>query len=223
MGLILHSYWRSTTSLRVRAALNLKGVAYQLRNVDLLAQEHSTAEFASISPGKAVPALQLAGGQVLTQSLAILDWLEDRYPTPPLLPVDALARARVRAAAQHIALDIHPVNNLKVQQYLKGPMKQSHTSVVEWVNHWICEGFHSFQRLIDHSSRFCFGEQPGLADLCLVGQMVNARRFDCDLNAFDRLCQIDDACRTIPAISLAIDAGKPTDNMTTEQGKICRS
>lgn len=209
MTLRLYSYWRSTTSLRVRAALNLKAVPYVIEPVNLLEGEQKAAEYVRLNPGKGVPSLVLEDGTVLVQSMAILDWLEQAYPEPPLLPQDPVARAKVQAAAHQIAMDIHPVNNLKVLGYLKGRLGQDQAACVDWMNHWMHEGFTAFQAMIGPGGDFCFGDQPGLADLCLVGQMVNARRWGCDLTPFERLVEIDENCRAVEAIARAMPEQQP--------------
>lgn len=206
--MILYGYWRSTTSLRVRAALNLKGLAYETRPVNLLDGAQRAPEYAALNPGRGVPTLVLDDGTVLTQSMAILDWLEETYPDPALLPSDPLARAHVRAAAQVIAMDVHPVNNLRVVGHLKR-MGHSADEVRDWMCHWMAEGFSAFQRLIAPTGRFGFGDAPTQADLCLVGQMVNARRWGLDMTPFARLVEIDEAARAIPAIHAALPEHQP--------------
>lgn len=206
--MILYSYWRSTTSLRVRAALNLKGLSYDLRPVNLLEGAQRAPEYAALNPIKGVPALVLDNGSVLTQSMAILDWLEEVYPEPALLPADPQARAHVRAAAQVVAMDIHPVNNLKVVAYLKS-LGRDQNDATAWMCHWMEKGFAAFQKLIAPQGRYCFGDALTQADLCLVGQMVNARRWGLDLTPFDRLAAIDEAARTIPEIAAAMPENQP--------------
>lgn len=204
----LYSYWRSTTSLRLRAALNLKGIAYEIVPVDLVAGDQRSDAYRAMNPGQGVPSLVLDDGIVLTQSMAILDYLDTVHPMPPLLPQDPVARARVRAAADQIALDIHPVNNLKVVNHLKS-LGHTQDEAVTWMNHWMTEGFTAFQGLIRPDTPFCFGEAPGLADLCLVGQMYNARRWGCDLAPFARLVEIDARCQDIDAIARAMPEAQP--------------
>ncbi|WP_323768122.1 maleylacetoacetate isomerase [Marinovum sp.] len=204
----LYSYWRSTTSIRVRAALNLKGLAYEIQPVDLVAGAQRGTEYAAVNPGHGVPALVLDDGSVLTQSLAILDYLDEAHPEPPLLPDGAVARARARAAAHQIALDIHPVNNLKVINRLKS-MGHSPDETVDWMAHWMTEGFAAFQRLIRPDTPFSFGEIPGLADLCLVAQVYNARRWELDLAPFARLVEIDARCQQVEAIARAMPDRQP--------------
>ena len=206
--MILYSYWRSTTSLRVRAALNLKGVAYETRPVNLVDGAQRSADYTAINPVQGVPALVLDDGQVLTQSMAILDWLEETHPTPSLLPADPVARAQVRAAAQVIALDIHPVNNLKVLSYLKS-LGHDQNAVTAWMCYWMARGLTAYQSLILPSGRYSFGDDVTQADLCLVGQMVNARRWGLDLSPFARLVDIDTAARSLPAIIAAMPENQP--------------
>lgn len=205
---MLYSYWRSTTSLRVRAALNLKGVPYDIRSVNLPDGAQQRSDYAALNPARGVPTLVLDDGTVLTQSMAILEWLEEAYPSTALLPSDPVARAQVRAAAQIIAMDIHPINNLKVTEHLKG-MGHSADEVSDWMRHWMVQGFVAFQGMISPEGPFSFGASPTQADLCLVGQMVNARRWGLDLTPFARLVSIDEAARAIPAIAAALPENQP--------------
>lgn len=206
--MILYSYWRSTTSLRVRAALNLKGVPYETRPVNLLEGAQRSPDYSALNPVQGVPTLVLNDGTVLTQSMAILDWLDETYPDPALLPSDPVERAHVRAAAQIIAMDIHPINNLKVTEHLKG-MGHSADEVSDWMRHWMAQGFAAFQAMISPEGPFSFGASLTQADLCLVGQMVNARRWGLDLTPFARLVSIDEAARAIPAIAAALPENQP--------------
>lgn len=206
--MILYSYWRSTTSFRVRAVLNLKGLDYEIRSVNLLEGAQSAPDYATLNPVKGVPTLMLDDGVILTQSMAILDWLEEVYPEPPLLPEGPVARAHVRAAAQVIAMEVHPVNNLKVISYLKS-LGHDQQTAIDWMRHWIGKGFAAYQRLIAPEGRFSFGDALTQADLCLVGQMVNARRWGLDLSPFARLVQIDEVVRTIPQIAAALPENHP--------------
>ena len=204
----LYSYWRSTTSYRVRIALNLKGISHQTVPVDLVAGEQRTPDYAGLNPGQGVPTLVLSDGTVLTQSMAILDWLEETSPEPPLLPRDPVARAQVRAAALTIATDIHPVNNLRVVGKLK-TMGHGQEETIAWMNEWMLRGFASFSQLIDADAPFCFGTGPGLADLCLVPQLYNAHRWGCDLSPFPRLTEIEARCRDLPAFHAARPEAQP--------------
>lgn len=205
----LYSYWRSTTSFRVRAALNLKGLDYDIHPINLVAGAQRGADYTALNPSQGVPTLILDDGTVLTQSMAILGWLEETHPTPALLPEDAVARAHVRAAADCIALDIHPVNNLRVLGHIKGPLGHDQQEAVAWMQHWMHEGFTAFQSLIRPDTRYTFGDQITLADLCLVGQMINARRWELDLAPFARLVDIDTRAREVDAIARAMPDNQP--------------
>jgi len=204
----LYTYWRSTTSYRVRIALNLKGLAYEAVPVDLVAGNQRSPEYTALNPGQGVPTLVLDEGTALTQSMAILDWLEESHPDPALLPADPLARARVRAAALTIATDTHPVNNLRVVGKLKA-LGHSQDEATEWMNDWMTRGFAVFAGLIKPDTAFCFGNAPGLADLCLVPQLYNAHRWGCDLSAFARLSEIETRCLALPAFAAARPETQP--------------
>ena len=200
----LYTYWRSTTSYRVRIALNLKGIAVTAIPVNLVAGEQNTTDYVTLNPGQGVPTLVLDDGTVLTQSMAILDWLEEAHPDPALLPREPITRAKVRAAALTIAADIHPVNNLRVISKLK-LMGHTQDEAITWMNGWMTRGFIAFSRLIAQDGPFCFGDPPGLADLCLVPQLYNAHRWGCDLKPFARLTEIEARCLALPAF----DAARP--------------
>ncbi len=204
----LYSYWRSTTSFRVRAALNLKGLDYDYVPVNLLEGDQRAEAFGQVNPIRGVPVLELDDGTRIGQSMAILRYL-DRIAAPVLLSEDPVQAALEEAAAHAIALDIHPVNNLKVLAYLKDPLGHSQDDTVTWMRHWMHEGFTAFDAQIRPDTPLCFGDAPGLADLCLVGQMVNARRWGLDLVPFPRLVAIDDACRAIDAIARALPEAQP--------------
>ncbi|WP_420409778.1 maleylacetoacetate isomerase [Hoeflea sp.] len=204
----LYTYWRSTTSYRVRIALNLKGLAHQPIPVNLVAGEQKTVKFATINPGLGVPALELDDGTILTQSMAILDWLEETAPEPALLPLEPVERAEVRAAALVIATDIHPVNNLRVIGRLKA-MGHDQDACVDWMNDWMTMGFEAFAKMIRSDTPFCFGHSPGLADLCLVPQLYNAHRWGCDLSGFSRLTDIEQRCLALPAFDEARPENQP--------------
>lgn len=201
--LTLYSYWRSTTSYRVRAALNLKGVPFETVPVDLLAGAQKDADYAEMNPGKGVPTLVLEDGSVLTQSLAILDYIEARWPEPALLPADPLARARVQAAAYTMAVDVHPVNNLRVVTHLRDAYGADADGVMDWMRHWMVEGFMAFETLVQDDTPFAFGHAPDLADLCLVAQVYNAHRWGVDVTPFPKVQRIEAACLNVPAIAAA--------------------
>jgi maleylacetoacetate isomerase len=204
----LYTYWRSSTSYRVRIALNLKGLVWEAVPVNLVAGEQNAEAYAALNPGQAVPTLVLDDGTVLIQSMSILEWLDERYPAPPLLPEDPVKRARVRAAALVIAADIHPVNNLKVVAKLR-KMGHSQDDVVEWMQDWMARGFHAFAALIGQDTQFCFGDTPGLADLCLVPQLYNAHRWGLELAPFARLVDIEKRCLEISAFDSARPENQP--------------
>jgi maleylacetoacetate isomerase/maleylpyruvate isomerase len=195
----LYTYWRSSAAYRVRIALELKGIAYQSVAVHLVRNggEQLSAAYRAINPSAAVPALEIDGGTILTQSLAIIEFLDETYPTPSLLPRDPLLRARARAAAQSIACDVHPINNLRVAQYLKRTLGHSQDDVVSWMRHWMRVGFDAYARIIDQTGPFSFGASPSIADLCLVPQLYNAQRWGVDLGGLERLLTIEKACRGI--------------------------
>lgn len=186
-ALILHGYWRSGTSYRTRIALNIKGAAYEQAPVDLRAGEQKSEAFHALNPQGLVPALETPDG-VLTQSSAILEWLEERYPEPPLLPSAPGERAIVRAMAMAVACDIHPLNNLRVLKYLKHPLGQEQPVIDSWIAHWIAEGFAALEAMIArHGGRFAFGDSLTLADCHLVPQYYAAQRYGVDCSTYPRL------------------------------------
>lgn len=201
--LILHDYWRSGTSYRTRIALNLKGVAFESRPVDLRAGQQGSDGYRSLNPQGLVPALQV-DGQVLTQSPAILEWIEETFPQPPLLPRDALGRAQVRAMAALVACDIHPLNNLRVLKALKGEFEADQAALNRWAGRWIHPGFAALEALVArHGAGWAWGATPSLADCCLVPQVYSARRFNIDLAAYPRLVAIEAAAAVHPAFVAA--------------------
>jgi len=198
----LYTYWRSTASYRVRIVLELKGIAIEHIPVHLAhrdgGQQHSDA-YDTINPGHTVPSLVLDDGTAIIQSLAIMSYLDEICPEPALLPSYPVERAKVRAAAQLIACDIHPLNNLRVLKYLKQQLGHDNNETLAWMTHWMQRGFSAFQALVKTDTEFCFGHQPGLADVCLVAQLYNAHRWGVDLAGFSRLTEIEQSCRAIPA------------------------
>jgi maleylacetoacetate isomerase len=201
----LYTFWRSSAAYRARIALNLKGIAFDSVSKKLGAGEQYAPDYLELNPQGFVPAL-VDEGQVITQSLALIEYLDETHPEPPLLPPDPLGRARVRAMALAIACDIHPLNNLRVLNYLKGPLAQPQAAVDTWYRHWIAEGFRALERLAnDHSGdgRHLYGTGVTLADVCLVPQLYNARRFDTDLTPFPTLVAIGTALETLPAFAAA--------------------
>ena len=212
-ALTLYSYWRSSAAYRVRIGLNLKGLDYALVPVHLVrdgGQQHAPG-YAALNPQQLVPALR-DGQRVLTQSLAILEYLEETRPQPPLLPVDAAGRARVRALAQLVACDIHPLNNLRVLQFFDRQWNVPQAERDDWVLYWMREGFAAMETMLAASpdtGRYCHGDMPGLADCCLLPQLYNARRFTLDLAPFPTLRRIEAACLQLPAFDAARPENQP--------------
>jgi maleylacetoacetate isomerase len=195
----LIGYYRSSAAYRVRIALNLKGLTAEHGSVHLAKGEQKEPAFAALNPQKLVPVLE-DGRDRLFQSLAILEYLEETHPEPPLLPTEPAARARVRALAQIVACEIHPLNNLRVLGYLTGELEISEEAKLAWYRHWIAEGLGALEAILAASpdtGRFCHGDMPGLADVCLVPQLFNARRFDCPFFAYPTLLRIDAACESL--------------------------
>jgi maleylacetoacetate isomerase len=195
----LYGYWRSSAAYRVRIALALKGLAYESVEVNLLAGEQRDAAFRAHNPQGLVPALEI-DGTVIGQSLAIIDYLDALYPDPPLVPREPLARARVLAQALVIAADIHPITNLRVLQRLAGQFGADQPAKDDWYRHWIAEGFTALEEMAGDGP-FLGGDAPNLADICLVPQMYNARRFFLPLEAYPKLVAADAATQAIPAIA----------------------
>ncbi|AXS40318.1 maleylacetoacetate isomerase [Breoghania sp. L-A4] len=211
---VLHDYFRSSAAYRVRIALNLKGIDYTQHAVNLIRDggEHLSDAYRAINPQARVPSLETADGDVLIQSPAILEWLEETHPTPPLLPAGTMARARIRAVAAIIACDIHPLNNLGVMGYLKGPLGCTQDAVNAWYAHWVYKGFSAIETLLrraETSGPFAFGDLPTLADVYLVPQVFNARRFNVPLDAYPRIVAADAACADIPAFAKAHPSRQP--------------
>jgi len=204
--MILYGYALSSASYRVRIALNLKGLEVATVPVHLRRGEQRQPEFLQLNSQGFVPALRLDDGEVLTQSMAIIEYLDERYPQPPLLPAAPAARARARALCQLIACDVHPLNNLRVLKYLEAQLGLDEDARNAWYRHWIQAGFEALEQSLTRdapSGRFCHGESPGMADVLLVPQVFNARRFSVDLAPYPRITAIDAACREIPAFAAA--------------------
>ncbi|RYF37409.1 MAG: maleylacetoacetate isomerase [Comamonadaceae bacterium] len=210
----LHNYFRSSASFRVRIALELKGLAYEYIPVHIARGEHKQEPFTSLSADGLVPLLEV-DGQRLTQSMAIIEYLDEQHPAPALLPADALGRAQVRALAQCIACDTHPVNNLRVLKYLSGTLHLDDEAKNAWYRHWCREGLEAFERQLVQrpasvaTSAFCHGDTPTLADLCLVPQIFNARRFAADLTGLPRTMAAFDACMALAAFQKAQPSSCP--------------
>ena len=205
----LYGYWRSSASYRVRIALALKGIAYDQVPINLAQGAQTSVGFTMMNPQGFVP--YLIDGEVgLNQSLAIIEYLDETYPDPPLLPADAVARARVRGAALQIACDIHPLNNLRVLQYLKRELGQEQAAIDTWYRHWVETGFAALEELAEGATgTFLFGAAPTLADVCLVPQMWNARRLQADIARFPRLVAIDMRLNALPAVAAARPEAQP--------------
>ncbi|MFM7027123.1 MAG: maleylacetoacetate isomerase [Chakrabartia sp.] len=209
MTLRLYDYWRSSAAYRVRIALNLKGVAYEAVPISLVDGAQASADYKAKNPQGLVPMLEV-GDLRLTQSLAIIDWLDATYAEPRFLPAAPAARAAELAKALMIAADIHPINNLRVLKYLKRDLGQDQAAIDGWARHWITEGFAALEAMTPPDQPFLGGAQPGLADICLIPQMANARRVDTPLEAFPKLVAIDARATVLDAFARAHpDAVKP--------------
>ena len=211
--LCLYSYWRSSAAYRVRIGLNLKGLPYDIMPVHLLRDggEQRTEAFREANPQMLVPVLQ-HGQRMLRQSMSILEYVDEMWPERPLLPATARHRQRVRALAQVVACDIHPLNNLRVLQYFENEWGVPQAERETWAKHWMAEGFAAFEALLhDHPSTgdYCDGDVPTLADCCLVPQVYNARRFGVDLSPYPTILRIEEACLRLPAFQAARPENKP--------------
>jgi maleylacetoacetate isomerase len=210
----LYSYFRSSAAYRVRIALNLKGLPYEMESIHLTKEggRQFSDAFRAVNPQMRVPALELSSGEILTQSLAIIAYLDEVFPDPPLLPAEALDRARVRAAAQVVACDIHPLNNLIVLRYLKRTLNHEQAEIDAWYHHWVIEGFTALEKMIaqmNASGPYCFGSHVTLADICLVPQVFNARRLKVPLDAFPRIVAVETACLRLAAFDKARPENQP--------------
>ena len=207
--LVLHDYWRSSACYRVRIALNLKGLEYQIRPVHLInngGEQHS-AEHHALNPQERVPVL-MVGRRTVRQSMAIIEYLEESHPKPQLLPPGLRERAHVRSLAQLIACDVHPLNNLRVMQYLENELGVAAPARETWMRHWMALGLRAFEEILaadDARGVFCHGDTPGLADACLIPQVYNAQRFNLDLTPYPNIRAINERCLALPAF----DAARP--------------
>ena len=203
----LYTFFRSSASYRVRIALNLKGIPYDAAFISLPKNEQTQPDYLNVNPQGRVPTLDVDGG-ILIQSPAILEYIEEVYPEPPLLPRDLMARAKIRAVSAVVGCDIHPLNNSGTLAYLKGRMGQDETAVNAWYAHWVEEGFKAIEPLIEPGP-FAFGGAPSLADIYLVPQVYNARRFKVPLAAFPKIAAVDAACGEIEAFKAASPERQP--------------
>ncbi|MCH7334933.1 maleylacetoacetate isomerase [Acinetobacter sp. NIPH 2699] len=205
----LYSYFRSSAAYRVRIALNLKQLAYETQAIHLVKNEQQQADYQALNPSQLLPTLMDAD-QTLLQSISILEYLEEAYPEVALLPKNLADRAKVRAFAQAIACDIHPLNNLRVLKYLQHELAVSDVQKNSWYQHWMLQGFKSLEvQLQDSNGQFCFGTQATFADCCLIPQVYNAKRFKVDLTAFPKIESIYQHCLTIPAFLHAAPEKQP--------------
>ena len=212
-ALTLYSYWRSSAAYRVRIGLNLKGLAYETRPVHLVRDggEQHADDYRALNPQALVPML-VDGERRITQSLAILEYLDETFPKPALLPADTRGRARVRSLAMLVACDIHPLNNLRVLQYLKRENGLEQPAIDAWMLHWMREGFAAMEAMLADApgtGTFCLGETPTIADCCLVPQLYNARRFALDLSPYPTLVRIEADCLALPAFDAARPESQP--------------
>jgi len=206
----LHTYFRSSAAFRVRIALNLKGLAYAPAFVHLPRGEHRAPAYGTINPQALVPTLD-DDGRLLTQSLAIIEYLDETHPKPRLLPGDALGRARVRSLAMLIACEIHPVNNLRILQHLKRALGQNDEQVNAWYRHWIADGFQKLEAELARGATgsFCHGDAPTMADCCLVPQVFNAQRYQCDTSPYPTVMRVFAACMKLDAFDRAQPSKQP--------------
>jgi maleylpyruvate isomerase len=206
----LYSYYRSSAVYRVRIALNLKGLAYDMESVHLVKDggHNRRAEFRAVNPQMRLPALVAPTGDVLIQSLAIIEYLDETHPDPPLLPTEPIARARARALAQIIACDIHPLNNIGPLRYLKNQMHQEQSAIDAWYHHWVVAGFEAYEALLGAGPYSC-GSDLTIADICLVPQVYNARRLKVPLDNYPKIVAVDAACLKLPAFDRARPENQP--------------
>ena len=206
----LYNYFRSSASFRVRTALQLKGLAYEYVPVHLVKGEQRDPALAALAAEHLVPVLELEDGRRLTQSMAIIEYLDETHPQPALLPRDAVGRARVRALAQIVACEVHPLNNLRVLKYLVHELKADEPAKNAWYRHWVDLGLQAYEaHLAEQPGAFSHGDAPTLADCCLVPQIFNAQRFDCDLSGLPRTMAVFDACMKLPAFQQAQPSACP--------------
>ncbi|WP_093086690.1 maleylacetoacetate isomerase [Sphingobium sp. AP50] len=207
--MVLHGYWRSTSSYRVRIALNLKGIEYDQVTHDLRTGEQAAPDYVALNPQRLVPTLD-TGDVLLTQSIAIIEWLEEQYPEPRLLPEAPHDRAAVRAMSDIVACDIHPLNNVRVLNAIKNDLGANATQTSAWISHWIQSGFTAIEALIEkHGGTYAFGDMPTMADCCLVPQLYSAERFEVDVSAYPRILAATEAASRLPAFEKAHPSRQP--------------
>lgn len=212
----LFTYFRSSAAYRVRIALNLKGIDVDYEPVNLVLAEQKAEGYRAVNPQGLIPALELDDGRIISQSLAICEWLDAEYKEPVLIPNDSYEAAAVRAFALSIACDIHPVNNLRLLQYLEKDIELGEQARGDWYRHWVVQGFNALEQILEgHAGQsnikgpFCFGVNPGLADIFLVPQVFNACRFNVDMSVYPRMTAVDAACKEIPAFINAHPDNQP--------------
>jgi maleylpyruvate isomerase len=209
--MLLYTYFRSSAAFRVRIALNLKGLPYDHAAVSLPKGAHRKDDYGAINPQQLVPAL-IDSEQLLTQSLAIIEYLEEKHPEPPLLPKELLERARVRSLSLLIACEIHPLNNLRVLQHLKRGLGQDEDGINKWYRHWVAEGLAKFEADLTRTpgtGKYCHGDTPTLADCCLVPQIFNAKRYECNLSPYPATMRVFDTCMQHEAFDKAQPMKQP--------------
>ena len=206
----LYSYFRSSAAYRVRIALNLKGIDYDIIPVNLLTGEQSSSDYKEINPQGLVPCLDTGQG-VLTQSLAILEWLEENHPQQPILPADPWHKAQARSLAYAISCDIHPVNNLRILKYLQNELQHSDDEKIHWYQHWIENGFSALETQLGESD-FCCSDEPGIADICLIPQVFNAHRFKVDMEPYPKISAVYKRCSLLEAFIDAAPENQPDAN-----------
>jgi maleylacetoacetate isomerase len=206
----LYTYFRSSAAFRVRIALNLKGVKYEPVFVHLAKGQHREPAYTAVNPQALLPTLELDDGTRLTQSLAIIEFLDEKHPAPPLVPTGALERARVRSLAEIVACEIHPLNNLRVLQHLKRALGQTQEQIDEWYRYWIADGLAKLEaELAKGKSKFCHGDAPTLADCCLVPQIFNAKRYSSDLKPYPTTMRVFESCMQLEAFDRAQPSKQP--------------
>jgi maleylacetoacetate isomerase len=204
----LYTFFRSSAAYRTRIALDLKGLAYDMTSVKFAVSQHTSPEYRAVNPQMRVPTLVLDDGDILIQSLAIIEYLDELHPSPPLLPKDPKARAKTRALAQIIACDIHPLNNVGPLNYLRQQLKVDEAAVTAWYHHWVMAGFDAIETLLGPGP-YCMGSNVTLADACLVPQVYNARRLKVPLDRYPKIVAIDAACNKLPAFTKAHPENQP--------------